>query len=45
MGGIGWEAIFRSGQNHTQNGHYIAVVSDVGIFINALTTFFPKRER
>jgi len=45
MGAIGWEAISRFGQNHALNGQYIAVVSGIGIFINALTAFLFLKEK
>jgi len=45
MGAIGWEAISRFGQSHAVNGQYIALVSGIGIFINALTAFLFMKDK
>ena len=45
MGAIGWEAVTRFGQSHALNGQYIALVSGIGIFINAFTAFLFMKDK
>lgn len=44
-GAIGWEAITRFGETHALNGKYIALVSTIGIIINAATALLFLKDK